>query len=68
MRRWQERAVFNYGLYLQYFETARLDLLDPNHSGGAWLRISGIKLPAEVLEKFYHANAERLIAGLKRKE
>jgi len=36
-------------------------------SGGSWLRIPGIKLPPEVLEKLYHANAERLIPGLKSK-
>ena len=26
--------------------------------------MAGAKLPVEVLEKFYHANAERLIPGL----
>jgi predicted TIM-barrel fold metal-dependent hydrolase len=67
VRRWQDRAAFDYAQYLQYFETDRLDLLDPNRSGGAWLRIPGIKLPREVLEKMYHANAERLIPGLERK-
>jgi predicted TIM-barrel fold metal-dependent hydrolase len=65
VRRWQDRAAFDYAQYLQYFETDRLDLLDPNRSGGAWLRIPGIKLPREVLEKLYHANAEKLIPGLK---
>ena len=29
------------------------------------MRLSGVKLPPEVLEKFYHANAERLIPRLK---
>jgi hypothetical protein len=50
---------------LQYFETDKLDLLDPMRSGGPWLRLAGVKLAPEVLEKFYHGNAERLIPGLK---
>jgi predicted TIM-barrel fold metal-dependent hydrolase len=68
VRRWQARAAFDYAQYLQYFETDRLDLCDPNRSGGSWLRIPGIKLPREVLEKVYHANAEKLIPGLERKQ
>jgi predicted TIM-barrel fold metal-dependent hydrolase len=67
VRRWQQRAAFDYAQYLQYFETDRLDLLDPNRSGGDWLRMPGVKLPREVLEKLYHANAEKLIPGLKQK-
>ena len=55
-----------YSQSLLYFETDRLDLLDPMRSGGSWLHIAGIKLPPEVLDKFYHGNAERLIPGLKR--
>jgi hypothetical protein len=51
---------------LQYFETDRVDLLDPMRSGGSWLRLAGVKLPANILEKFYHANAEKLIPGLKK--
>ena len=64
VKRWQDRAAHDYGQYLQYFETDRLDLTDPNRSGGSWLRIPGVKLPPKVLEKLYHANAERLIPGL----
>jgi len=64
VKRWQDRAAHDYGQYLQYFETDRLDLTDPNRSGGGWLRIPGVKLPPEVLEKLYHANAEKLIPGL----
>jgi predicted TIM-barrel fold metal-dependent hydrolase len=64
VRRWQERAARVYGEYLQYFETDRLDLADPNRSAGAWLRIPGIKLPPEMLEKLYYKNAEKLIPGL----
>ena len=65
VRTWQEKAAFMYSQSLQYFETDRLDLVDPMRSGGAWLRTPGIKLPPNVLEKFYHGNAERLIPGLK---
>jgi predicted TIM-barrel fold metal-dependent hydrolase len=61
---WQDRAAFDYAQYLQYFETDRLDLRDPNRSGGSWLRLAGAKLPPAVLEKLYHGNAERLIKGL----
>jgi predicted TIM-barrel fold metal-dependent hydrolase len=64
--RWQDKEAEVYSQYLQYFETDRLDLTDPNRSGGSWLRIPGAKLPSEVLEKLYHANAERLIPGLKK--
>jgi len=64
VRLWQDRAAFDYSQYLQYFETDRLDLTDPTRSGGGWLRIPGVKLPGEALEKIYHLNAERLIPGL----
>jgi predicted TIM-barrel fold metal-dependent hydrolase len=66
VKRWQDRAAFDYAQYLQYFETDRLDLTDPNRSGGSWLRVPGVKLPPEVLEKLYHANAEKLIPGPRR--
>jgi hypothetical protein len=32
------------------------------------MRIPGVKLPPAALEKFYHANAERLIPGLAPKD
>jgi len=64
VKRWQDRAAFDYAQYLQYFETDRLGLTDPNRSGGSWLRIPGVKLPPEVLEKLYHANAEKRVPGL----
>lgn len=66
LKTWQDRAAQMYSQSLQYFETDRLDLLDPVRSGGSWLRLPGAKLPAEVLEKFYHVNAEKLIPGLKK--
>ena len=56
--------MFDYAQYLQYFETDRLDLTDPNRSGGSWFRMPGVKLPPAVLEKLYHANAEKLIPSL----
>lgn len=64
LRKWQDRVMLDYAEWLQYFETDRVDLVDPTHSGGAWLRIFGAKLPDAVLEKFYHANAERLVPAL----
>ena len=67
LKTWQDRAAQMYSQSLQYFETDRLDLEDPLRSGGSWLRMAGAKLPAEVLEKFYHANAEKLIAGLQKR-
>ncbi|MDB5310138.1 MAG: Amidohydrolase [Gemmataceae bacterium] len=68
VKRWQDRAAHDYGQYLQYFETDRLDLTDPNRSAGSWLRIPGVKLPPEVLDKLYHRNAEKLIPGLAAKD
>lgn len=65
VKSWQDRAARDYGLGLQYFETDRPGLEDPMHSGGAWFRMNGIKLPPEALEKLYHANAERIIPGIK---
>jgi hypothetical protein len=64
VRKWQDRSAFNYGQAFQYFETDTPGLEDPAHSGGPWLRFMGVKLPPDVLEKLYHANAERLIPGL----
>lgn len=64
VERWQRRAAENYSQYLQYFETERLDLYDPNHFATTWLRIPGIHLPDKTLEKLYYGNAARLIPGL----
>ena len=60
IRRWQDRQVLSYSRHFEYFETDRADLPAP---GGEWPRLSGVKLPPEILEKFYHGNAERLIPG-----
>lgn len=65
---WQDRAARFYSRHLEYFETDRIDIVEPYGWGKDWLRISGVKLPPAVLEKFYHANAERLIPGLARKD
>lgn len=64
VRRWKERQVVFFARNFEYFETDRLDLKDPFGREGEWNRLSGAKLPPEVLEKFYHGNAERLIPGL----
>jgi predicted TIM-barrel fold metal-dependent hydrolase len=66
LKAWQDRDAQMYSESLKYFETDRVDLQDPMLSGGAWLRLAGAKLPSEVLEKFYHANTEKLIPGLKK--
>lgn len=58
---WKDKASRFYSRHLEYFETNRLDIVEPYGWGKDWLRISGVKLPPAVLEKFYHANAERLI-------
>jgi predicted TIM-barrel fold metal-dependent hydrolase len=44
----------------RYFETDERDFEHPTPIQGRW-KISGIKLPPEVLEKLYHRNAERLL-------
>lgn len=64
VEKWEAATARSYAEYLQYFETERVDLVDPSQSGGAWLRLFGAGLPPEVLEKFYHGNAERLIPDL----
>ena len=66
VRCWKDGQVGMYSSYFEYFETDRLDLVEPGSFGAGWLRLAGAKLPPEVLEKFYHANAERLIPGLDR--
>jgi predicted TIM-barrel fold metal-dependent hydrolase len=65
--RWKEGQAGYYGRHFEYFETDHLDLVDPAGFEPGWARLSGAQLPGEVLEKFYHANAERLIPGLARK-
>ena len=61
VRRWQDRQVVAYSRYFEYFETDRIDLIEPGGFGAEWLRLAGVKLPPGILEKLYHANAERLI-------
>jgi len=62
---WKTAQARFYGRHFEYFETDRTDLVDPSGFEPSWAKLSGAKLPPEVLEKFYHANAERLIPGLK---
>ena len=66
VRRWQDRQALAYSRYFEYFETDRVDLLDPGGFGAEWMRLAGAKLPPDVLEKLYHANAERLIPDFKK--
>jgi len=68
VKRWKDRQALVYSRYFEYFETDRLDLVDPTGFAADSLRLRGAKLPADVLEKFYHANAERLIPGLVEKK
>ncbi len=63
--KWQRRTAQTYSQYLQYFEAPRVDLMDTSQPG-SWIRVLGAGLPRDVLEKFYHGNAERLIPGLTR--
>jgi predicted TIM-barrel fold metal-dependent hydrolase len=64
VRNWKAGQARTYGRHFEYFETDRTDLVDPSGFEPGWAKLSGAKLPPEVLEKFYHANAERLIPGL----
>src|SRR6185436_8686757 len=64
LRGWKAGQFRTYSRYFEYFETDRTDLVDPTGFEPGWAKLSGAKLPAEVLEKFYHGNAERLIPGL----
>lgn len=57
---WRERRVQSYRSYLAYFETDHYVTV-PGGYQQQWLRLKGLKLPPEVLEKFYHRNAERII-------
>jgi hypothetical protein len=61
--KWQVRTAQTYSQYLQYFEAPRADLADTSQPG-SWVHVLGAALPRDVLEKFYHGNAERLIPGI----
>jgi predicted TIM-barrel fold metal-dependent hydrolase len=61
--KWQSRTAQTYSQYLQYFEAPHVGLMDTSQRG-SWVRVLGAALPRDVLEKFYHANAERLIPGI----
>jgi hypothetical protein len=63
--RWKDGQAHFYSRHFEYFETDRSDLVDPSGFEPGWAKLSGVKLPADLLEKFYHGNAERLIPGLK---
>jgi predicted TIM-barrel fold metal-dependent hydrolase len=60
---WQERVSRFCSGYLEYFETDHYVSV-PGGYQDSWLRLKGIRLPPEVLEKLYYTNAQRLIPGL----
>jgi hypothetical protein len=64
VEKWQANTARSYSQWLQYFETPRVDMSEASDSGRAWVRMFGANLPRDVLEKFYHGNAERLIRGI----
>ncbi len=66
VEKWQTNTARSYSQWLQYFETPRVDMSEASDSGRAWVRMFGANLPRDVLEKFYHGNAERLIPGIAR--
>ncbi len=61
---WKERAKHLYGRHLEYFETDHTDIIEPFGHQEHWLRLAGVKLPPEVLKKFYYFNAIKLIPSL----
>jgi predicted TIM-barrel fold metal-dependent hydrolase len=65
LRQFQDRRAVFYSRHLEYFETDHLGIIEPGGSYREWMRLTGVKLPPAVLEKFYHGNAEKLIPGLK---
>ena len=64
MVQWKDLRSRVYAWYLEYFETDHQNLVEPFPNSK--LVLSGAKLPPEVLEKFYHINAEKLIPGIKK--
>ena len=64
LRQFKDQRALFYSRHFEYFETDHLGLIEPFGSYREWMRLTGVKLPPAVLEKFYHANAERLIPGL----
>ena len=67
IKKWQDKTARFYSRHLEYFETDHINLVEPYGYAKDWLRLAGAKLPPEVLEKFYHGNAERLIPALRPK-
>lgn len=65
LRQFEERRAIFYSRHLEYFETDHIGIIEPGGTYREWMRLTGVKLPPEVLEKFYHANAEKLIPGFK---
>ena len=68
IKKWQDKTARFYSRHLEYFETDQINLVEPYGYAKDWLRLAGANLPPEVLEKLYHANAERLIPALRPKQ
>ncbi len=64
VERWKERSKYLYGRHFEYFETDHTDIIEPFGHQQHWLRLAGVKLPSEVLEKFYYRNAMKIIPSL----
>jgi predicted TIM-barrel fold metal-dependent hydrolase len=49
-----------------FYETDRVDIYEPNNREiyRDWLRLTGLNLPAEVLEKIYYKNAKKLLPDM----
>lgn len=64
VRDWKERAKRLHSRQLEYFETDHTDIIEPFGHQRHWLRLAGVKLPSEVLKKFYYDNAAQIIPGM----
>jgi hypothetical protein len=62
LKAWRDRRTRFYRDYLEYFETDRFVSV-PGGFESHWVRLKGVQLPPDVLEKFYYGNAARLIPG-----
>ncbi len=52
--------------YWLFFETDRVDIFEPDNRERYrdWLRLTGLNLPEEVLEKIYYKNAKKLLPDM----
>jgi predicted TIM-barrel fold metal-dependent hydrolase len=64
-----ERSAFLADFFRRYwafFETSRVDIYEPygREKYESWLRLTGLNLPKEVLEKIYYKNAKKLLPDM----